>query len=96
MHGKDFIEHPEIHNPELLQTEYDFVRKEPDDGFENRKLFLIRYTKDYEVIKVEDDEHYSAKVNHENIHMVWRKQVMLIKINNREYLHVINCLYVEV
>ncbi len=61
MHRKDFIVHPEIHNPELLQTEYDFVRKEPDNGFENRNLFLIRYTKDYDVIKVEDDEHFQQK-----------------------------------
>jgi hypothetical protein len=55
MHGKDFIAHPEIHYPDLLQTEYDFIRKEAGDGFENQKLFLIRYTKDYEVKKVEED-----------------------------------------
>ena len=47
MHGKNFIEHPEIHNPELLQSEYDFKRKDAGDGFENQKLFMIRYTKDY-------------------------------------------------
>jgi len=49
MHGKDFIEHPEIHNPDLLQTKYDFVRNDSGNGFENHKLFLIWYTKDYEV-----------------------------------------------
>jgi len=49
MHGKDFLEHPEIHNPELLQIEFEFERKSPDDGFENHKLFKIRYSKDYEV-----------------------------------------------
>ncbi len=49
MHGKDFLAHPEIHNPDLLQTEFDFVRSSTDDGFENQKLFLVRYTKDYEV-----------------------------------------------
>ena len=54
MHGKDFILHPEIHYPELLQSDYDFRRKEPGDGFENQKLFMIRYTKDYEVI-LEDE-----------------------------------------
>ncbi|MCX6325972.1 MAG: LysM peptidoglycan-binding domain-containing protein [Bacteroidia bacterium] len=55
MHGKDFIAHPEIHYPDLLQTEYYFMRKEAGNGFENQKLFLIRYTKDYEVKLVEED-----------------------------------------
>jgi LysM repeat protein len=49
IHGKDFISHPEIHNPNLLETEFDFQRKSINDGFENQKLFPIRYTKDYEV-----------------------------------------------
>ncbi len=48
--GNDFLEHPEIHNPDLLQTEFDFRRGSNDDGFENRKLYRVRYTKDYEVI----------------------------------------------
>ena len=56
MKGKDFIVHPEIHNPELLQTEYDFVRKEVGDGCENQKLFLIRYTKEYDVKLVEENK----------------------------------------
>ena len=51
--GKEFILHPEIHHPDLLQTDYDFVRKAAGNGFENRNLFLIRYTKDYEVKVVE-------------------------------------------
>ena len=54
LHGKHFITNPEIHNPDLLQTEYDFVRKDPGGGFENQKLFIIRYTKDYEVKLVEE------------------------------------------
>ena len=54
MHGKSFIRHPEIHNPELLQSDYDFKRNAPGDGFENQKLFMVRYTKDYEVI-LEDE-----------------------------------------
>jgi hypothetical protein len=49
IHGKDFISHPEIHNPDLLETEFDFQRKSINDGFENQKLFPVRYTKDYEV-----------------------------------------------
>lgn len=56
IHGKDFIAHPEIHNPDLLQTEYDFARKEIGNGFENQKLFLVRYTKDYEVKLLEENK----------------------------------------
>lgn len=56
IHGRDFIEHPEIHNPDLLQTEFDFRRNSTDDGFENHKLFRIRYTKEYDVI-LEPDEY---------------------------------------
>jgi LysM repeat protein len=56
LNGKDFIRHPEIHNPALLQTKFNFVRKEPDGGYENQNLFLIRYTKDYEVKLVERND----------------------------------------
>lgn len=56
MHGKSFISHPEIHNPELLQSEYDFRRKADVDGFENQKLFMIRYAKDYQVILEEENK----------------------------------------
>ena len=61
MNGKDFIAHPEIHNPDLLQTKFDFVRKGPNAGFENQNLFLIRYTKDYEVKLVEEDNIFLQK-----------------------------------
>ena len=54
IHGKDFISHPEMHNPDLLQTEFDFIRKRINDGFENQKLFPVRYSKDYE-IKLESE-----------------------------------------
>jgi hypothetical protein len=50
MNGKNFIAHPETHFPDLLQSQYDFRRKEPGDGFENHNLFMVRYTKDYQVI----------------------------------------------
>lgn len=53
MHGKDFIADPSIHYPDLLQTEFEFVRKAEGSGFENQKLFNIRFTKDYEVKLVE-------------------------------------------
>jgi LysM repeat protein/ABC-type branched-subunit amino acid transport system substrate-binding protein len=53
MHGKDFIVHPEMHNPELLQNKFEFERKSDVDGFENQKFFKLRYTKDYEVVPEE-------------------------------------------
>jgi LysM repeat protein len=49
IHGKDFVVHPEVHNPALLQNKFEFERKNQLDGFENQKFFKIRYTKDYEV-----------------------------------------------
>jgi LysM repeat protein len=54
MHGKEFIAHPEIHNPQLLHTEFDFRHKSVYDGFENEKLFLIRYTNNYDLELVSD------------------------------------------
>jgi LysM repeat protein len=53
MRGKEFIEHPETHHPELLQNQFDFERKSMRDGFENQNLFRIRYSKNYEVKKEE-------------------------------------------
>lgn len=55
--GKDFLAHPEMHFPDLLQTEFDFLRKFDGDGFENQKFFRVRYTKDYEVILVKEDNY---------------------------------------
>jgi LysM repeat protein len=48
--GNDFIVHPEIHNPDLLQTEFEFRRRSMNDGFENIKLYPVRFTRDYEVM----------------------------------------------
>jgi LysM repeat protein len=59
MNGNKFISHPEIQYPDLLQTEYDFQRKDAMDGFENQKLYMVRYTKDYEVIL--EDENQASK-----------------------------------
>ena len=56
IHGKEFISHPEIHNPDLLHTEYEFRRKTINDGFENQKLFLVRYSNSYELELVNDEE----------------------------------------
>jgi LysM repeat protein/ABC-type branched-subunit amino acid transport system substrate-binding protein len=49
IHGREFLSHPEIHNPDLLHTEFDFRRNGLNDGFENQKLYLIRYSNNYEL-----------------------------------------------
>lgn len=54
IHGKDFIRHPEIHNPELLQTKFYFNRKNEDNGFENYHLYLIKYTGSMDIVLIED------------------------------------------
>jgi LysM repeat protein/ABC-type branched-subunit amino acid transport system substrate-binding protein len=56
IHGKEFILHPEIHNPDLLHTEFDFRRTSSRDGFENQNLFLIRYSNNYELELVNSEE----------------------------------------
>ena len=56
IHGKDFLVHPEIHNPDLLQTRFVFRRDYIFNGFENEKLYLIRYNNDYEVELLDCDE----------------------------------------
>lgn len=56
MHDVDFIDHPEIHNPELLQNEFIFRRKTVMDGFENQRLFRLRYSRDYTVIYEDRDK----------------------------------------
>jgi LysM repeat protein len=56
IHGKEFVAHPEIHKPRLLETEFDFRRDNSLDGFENQKLYPVRFTRDYEVkLSPEDD-----------------------------------------
>ena len=56
LNGREFLNHPEIHNPELLHTEFDFRRKTSNDGFENQKLYLIRYSNNYELELVNESE----------------------------------------
>ena len=59
IHGKDsFLSHPQIHNPDLLHSEFDFRRRNPGDGFENQKLYLIRYSKNYELELVGADNQH--------------------------------------
>ncbi len=54
--GKRFISNPEIHNPALLESEYDFSRSTDGSGFENHKLFLIKYTSDMDVKMQKDNK----------------------------------------
>jgi len=55
IHGKDFLSHPEIHNPDLLHTEFDFRRNSYSNGFENQKLYPVKYAREYEVRLVPDE-----------------------------------------
>jgi LysM repeat protein/ABC-type branched-subunit amino acid transport system substrate-binding protein len=43
LNGKKFISSPETHNPDLLQTSFQFRRKWEGSGFENQKLYLIKF-----------------------------------------------------
>ena len=54
--GKEFISNPGVHYPDLLQSEFEFVRKDNTGGFENRKLFPVRHTKEYEVKLAEETD----------------------------------------
>lgn len=56
LHGRRFIRKPGIHNPDLLETEFDFRRIGEDSGFENHKLFHIKYTGDMEMKLLEENE----------------------------------------
>lgn len=55
IHGYDFIRNPEIHNPDLLQTQFDFRRKNITNGFENYKLYPVKYSQKYEVVLIPDE-----------------------------------------
>ena len=54
VHGKRFLNNPEMHNPELLNSKFDFKRGSSDDGFENKGLYKLKYTKDMELIIMEE------------------------------------------
>lgn len=55
LHGRQFLDNPEIHNPDLLQTRFDFRRDSSSDGYENKHLFLIRYSNNYEIELISED-----------------------------------------
>jgi LysM repeat protein len=57
LHGREFLIDPGIHRPDLLHTDFDFVRKSDQDGFENHKLYLIHFTREFDVTLVEEKKH---------------------------------------
>jgi LysM repeat protein len=61
MYGKDLLKYPWIYNPDLLQTEYYFDRKSPEDGFENQKLFPVRFTRDYDLKLVNEGDPFDIR-----------------------------------
>jgi LysM repeat protein len=54
LHGKEFLSKPDMHNPDLLRTSYQFRRKADGSGFENQKLYLIKFANDMELKLVDD------------------------------------------
>lgn len=54
LRGKEFIKNPLMHRIDLLHTDFEFVRKNIYDGFENHKLYQIRFAKDFNVALEED------------------------------------------
>jgi ABC-type branched-subunit amino acid transport system substrate-binding protein len=54
IYGKKFISDPDMHNPDLLITSFKFIRKNEGGGFENQKLYLIKYTNDMDVRLLEE------------------------------------------
>ena len=49
INGKKFISNPDIHNPDLLMTSFRFIRKNEGCGYENQKLYLIKYTNEMDI-----------------------------------------------
>jgi LysM repeat protein len=54
IHGKRFLRRPEIHNPDLLETEYNFIRMGDDNGFENHNLYHLWYSPEMEIKVIRD------------------------------------------
>jgi len=49
IHGSEFMYRPSIHKPDLLQVDFSFERTGLMNGFENNRLYLIRYTPRLEI-----------------------------------------------
>lgn len=57
LHGRRFMNNPGIHNPQLLQSRFDFRRERSDDGFENWGLYRMKYTGNMDLVVVEEIRH---------------------------------------
>lgn len=55
IHGKRFINRPEIHNPDLLATKFYFRQKTNEDGFENYHLYLLKYLQSMDIIVLDEE-----------------------------------------
>jgi len=55
LHGGKFINRPSIHNPDLLQTRFLFRRENRNDGFENKYLYLVKYTSSMDLVLIDDN-----------------------------------------
>ncbi len=51
-YGKDFRKCINNNKTNLLQSDYDFIQVNPSGGFENKSVFLIQYSKDFDIIKI--------------------------------------------
>ncbi|MFN8241911.1 MAG: LysM peptidoglycan-binding domain-containing protein [Bacteroidales bacterium] len=61
MHGKKFLNRPEIHNPDLLSTAFRFIRHDRGDGFENQMLYLLKFSGEMELKKEGESWERSGK-----------------------------------
>ncbi|MGQ9619390.1 MAG: LysM peptidoglycan-binding domain-containing protein [Bacteroidales bacterium] len=55
IHGKQFINRPSIHNPDLLETRFYFRQKTRNDGFENNHLYLLKYIQNMEIVVLKEE-----------------------------------------
>ena len=62
MYGKAFPERMSAFHPELLSSDYIFKKKSKNDGYENRILFLIKYSKEMEISVVDEKNSTKAAV----------------------------------
>jgi ABC-type branched-subunit amino acid transport system substrate-binding protein len=56
LNGKKFISDPGMHNPDILQTSFQFRRKAEGSGFENQKLYLIKFTNEMDIKLLEENK----------------------------------------
>ncbi len=61
MFGREFTLHPEIFNPDLVYSDFDFRRDSFRDGFENQKLYLIRYTNNYDIELIDNPVKFTGR-----------------------------------